>query len=174
MLQVSTGKGISETAAKVSAIMEGIELFHSENPRPERLERRCAADLRSRECELMHPSASRDNHNTYYSDRFMCDWTEGMDLLTGTPVWAPASAIYFFMEPSLQSTTTNGLASGNHIDEATLHALYELIERDSVSRFCLSTVGCVLMATLSTSGRIRSMHRSFAGSSTGWTRTARR
>src|SRR3546814_19395124 len=34
----------------------------------------------------------------------------------------------------LLPNATNGLASGNHVAEATLHALYEIIERDAVTR----------------------------------------
>jgi ribosomal protein S12 methylthiotransferase accessory factor len=33
---------------------------------------------------------------------------------------------------------SNGLASGNEITEATLHALYEVIERDAISRICVN------------------------------------
>jgi ribosomal protein S12 methylthiotransferase accessory factor len=70
----------------------------------------------------------------YWSEQFHCDWVRGEDLVNGEPVYVPASAVYFFRTPSLHLTSTNGLASGNHPAEASLHALYELIERDAMSR----------------------------------------
>jgi ribosomal protein S12 methylthiotransferase accessory factor len=48
--------------------------------------------------------------------------------------------VYFFCEPVLFDTTTNGLASGNHLAEATLHALYELVERDAMTRLSVDGV----------------------------------
>ena len=44
----------------------------------------------------------------------------------------PSSAVYFFRRPSFFQTNSNGLASGNTRDEARLHAIYELIERDAM------------------------------------------
>jgi ribosomal protein S12 methylthiotransferase accessory factor len=52
---------------------------------------------------------------------------------SGAPLLIPSSAVYFNRTPSLHFTTTNGLASGNHPVEATLHALYELVERDAAA-----------------------------------------
>jgi ribosomal protein S12 methylthiotransferase accessory factor len=48
-------------------------------------------------------------------------------------VWVPASLVYP-SSPTLYDWSTNGLASGNHVAEATLHGLYEVIERDTISR----------------------------------------
>jgi ribosomal protein S12 methylthiotransferase accessory factor len=56
-------------------------------------------------------------------------------------VWLPACSA-FVIEPMLLNGDSNGLASGNHIVEATLHALYEVIERDAIAR--LTSGGLVL------------------------------
>ena len=45
----------------------------------------------------------------------------------------PASAVCFHRRPHLHVTTTNGLASGNHTTEASLHGLYEVIERNAAA-----------------------------------------
>jgi ribosomal protein S12 methylthiotransferase accessory factor len=134
LLQVSHGKGLTDTAAKVSAIMEALELYHAEHPLVERLYRTCAATLKREAHDLLLPAAIPGCYHGYFDERFMCDWVVGEDLTSGCPVWAPASAVYFFCTPSLHLTNTNGLASGNHMAEATLHALYELIERDAMTR----------------------------------------
>src|SRR5262249_20377240 len=69
----------------------------------------------------------------FFSDRFRINWVEAEDLMDGETVWLPAGAAYF-CEPTPCRTTTNGLSSGNHLIEATLHGLYEVIERDAVAR----------------------------------------
>jgi ribosomal protein S12 methylthiotransferase accessory factor len=71
---------------------------------------------------------------TYWSDDFIIDWAPAVELLGGDRVWLPASAVYSGVTPCLHDFTANGLASGNHVVEATLHGIYEVIERDTVSR----------------------------------------
>ena len=135
LLQVSNGKGITDTAAKVSALMEAIELFHAENPLHNKLRQTHAEELRNKGESVLKPNELWGfYHGYYYNERFVFDWTAGEDLHSRSTTWAPASVVYFYRSPSLYNTGTNGLASGNHIEEATLHGLYELIERDAMSR----------------------------------------
>jgi ribosomal protein S12 methylthiotransferase accessory factor len=132
VLQTSNGKGLTRLSAKVSALMEAIELDHAENPDPGRLRRTSLNGLaRSglKALGLAQPGASGE---TFFSPDYIVDWVEGEELLSGEKVWLPASSAYF-IEPAAGRTSTNGLASGNHLVEATLHALYELIERDAIS-----------------------------------------
>lgn len=133
VLQVSNGKGLSDIAAKVSAAMEALELHHAENPLPEKLQQTSLASLQANGEAVLLPSEIHGYYNTYFGERFRLDWTQGENLIDGTEVFAPASAVYFYCTPSLHNTGTNGLASGNHPVEATLHAIYELIERDAMS-----------------------------------------
>ena len=134
ILQVSNGKGLTDEAARASAIMEAIELHHAENPMPDRMWRTCIEELRALKREFLRPEDLDGFYGGYFSDGFRCNWIKGRDLLSGRQVWAPASAVYFCCRPALHFTATNGLASGNHLDEAALHAFFELIERDAVSR----------------------------------------
>jgi ribosomal protein S12 methylthiotransferase accessory factor len=134
ILQVSNGKGLSADAAQVSALMEGIELHHAETPDRARLRRASLRELRGAGSAVVEPDSIEGYLPRYLSDSFVVDWTEGEDLQTGELTWAPASAVFFGMNPSLHDTNTNGLASGNHLVEATLHALYELMERDAGAR----------------------------------------
>src|SRR6185295_8284061 len=69
----------------------------------------------------------------FFSEDHVIDWASAEDLLSGQEVWLPASAACLCF-PKLYNSSTNGLASGNHLIEATLHALYEVIERDAVAR----------------------------------------
>ncbi len=138
VLQVSNGKGLTDDAAKASAIMEALEIHHAENPVPERLQRANVEELRKQGINHMQPCELEGFRGGYFSDRFICDWVEGRDLVSGKKLLVPASAVYFYCTPSLYVSTTNGLASGNHPVEAILHALYELIERDAVSRLSVN------------------------------------
>jgi len=134
VLQTANGKGLTKECARVSALMEAIECYHAENPDPDRLHRNSYRSLKNQGEHVLHPADIDGFVGQFNLDTYIIDWVAGEDLLSGKRVWAPASAIYFGCEPLLYNTSTNGLASGNHIVEATLHALYELIERDAGSR----------------------------------------
>ena len=66
-------------------------------------------------------------------------WIEGKDLFSGEARWLPFEMVhanYAQPEPPHSqafAATTNGLASGNTSEEAHLHALMEVIERDAIT-----------------------------------------
>lgn len=133
-LQVCQGKGLTPAAAEASAVMEALEVYHAEHPLPERLEWTCRRDLeRAGRC-FVAPEHLHGFRPATGGPDFRCEWVQGRNLADGRPVLAPASAVYFQRRPALHYTTLNGLASGNHLAEACLHGLYELIERDAMSR----------------------------------------
>ncbi|CAM2068489.1 YcaO-like family protein [Sulfidibacter corallicola] len=132
LLQSTTGKGTTAPAATVSALMEATEQFHAESADHRRFRKpnsipRGAARWRSpasgKGPRFMAGSAEREIH----------PWVAGENLHDGERLWLPAS-LAWFLEPTLVRTHTNGLAAGNDRPEATLHGLYELLERDAVSR----------------------------------------
>lgn len=136
-LQVSNGKGISHETAKVSALMEAIEVFHAETP-DERLQRHSYKSLQSEGKQVVEPDILPGYlSHLYFHPEFVLDWLQGENLLTQTEVWLPASAVYDCStrySPNLYRIGTNGLASGNHLVEATIHSLYEVIERDAIAQ----------------------------------------
>jgi ribosomal protein S12 methylthiotransferase accessory factor len=132
-LQVSNGKGLRHTDAKVSALMEAVELHHFENPNGD-LKRGSFRSMHGDGRLVRRPNTLPDYRSeTFFSTDYVIDWVRAEDLLSSREVWLPASAA-FICTPILYNLTTNGLASGNHVLEATLHGLYEVIERDAVSR----------------------------------------
>jgi ribosomal protein S12 methylthiotransferase accessory factor len=142
-LSVAQGKGITQELADVSAVMESIEFFHAENPRPPDL-RGTYAEL-SRTYGLIRPSRFTPGCFPLLSDtEAELDWSHAEDLMTHCNTYIP----YCLIQLDQTSYTpdhlrffisTNGLASGNTLAEATCHALYELIERDAVAKwFALS------------------------------------
>lgn len=132
VLQSSAGKGLTPAAARVSALMEAVELDVAERPAPGRLRWASRDELLAEGHEVDPLREMIDASGRYFGDRFRIPWTPAEDLLRGGAVWVPAGAVYF-CEPTPCRTSTNGLASGNHLLEATLHALYELIERDALA-----------------------------------------
>jgi ribosomal protein S12 methylthiotransferase accessory factor len=132
-LQVSNGKGLCHADAKVSALMEAVEFNHFENPNG--YMKRSSFRAMQRDGHLViRPDVLPDYRSeTFFSSDYVIGWVSAEDLLSGQEVWLPASAAYMGA-PMLYDLSGNGLASGNHLCEATLHGLYEVIERDAVSR----------------------------------------
>jgi ribosomal protein S12 methylthiotransferase accessory factor len=134
MIQVTNGKGLDEVAARASALMEALEIFHAENV-PRGLVTTSLRSMREQNRSAVVPETlPHYRHDTYFSPDFLIDWIAAEEVLTAQEVWLPASSVFFGNSPGLYDVSSNGLASGNELTEATLHALYELIERDAVSR----------------------------------------
>lgn len=130
-IQVANGKGINHITARVSAIMESVEQWHAEFP--EKPFRKASAEELRREGEAFVPANELPERKAVFlSDRRAVNWVWGEQLPNLEPVWLPACTA-FLAEPYLVTWGTNGLASGNHLVEATLHALYEVIERDAMA-----------------------------------------
>ncbi len=134
VLQISNGKGVTDAASKVSALMEACELHLAENPLPARLWHGSMAQLAKVEpdARIVLPTELPNHLDCYFTPDFVGEWTAGTNLGTGDRIWVPSSAVYFYRRPSFFETGSNGLASGNTQAEARLHAIYELIERDAM------------------------------------------
>ena len=137
LLQVSSGKGITKDHAMCSAVMEALEMYHAENPRDSEFYWASEAELRN--CQesryfLRLVSSQQDYpyRNTPYANNLRIPWVAASELSRDAELRIPAGIAYF-IQPSRYNTTTNGLASGNSLEEATLHAIYEVLERASVS-----------------------------------------
>lgn len=132
-LSVSQGKGTRRDQAVLSAVMEALELAAAE---------RLPCGLRSAaidRCQML----DLDRSTRCRLDRIRRDepilWTEGTELNSGQPVQVPWSMVgvdYREQAPGYHSAfqvSTDGLASGRNEDEAILHGLCELIERDAAA-----------------------------------------
>ena len=136
-ISVSQGKGLTLTAAKVSAAMESIETWHGEN---------ITHPIRYSDYEdLRYANPVADVHRLPLSAHGPFDglermaWIEAQDLTDGAP-WLVSFELVNadYSEPALPGAgnffaTTNGLASGNSRAEAILQALYEVVERDAMA-----------------------------------------
>ncbi|WP_370942424.1 YcaO-like family protein [Amycolatopsis sp. cg5] len=137
-LSVSQGKGRTPLLAKISAAMEAIELWHIEHVRGPVL----FAGTPARELELGYAVTDLVTApSALVTDATALDWAGATGLVTGRAVPVPSALVSFaghserrWSPPGLRSDS-NGLASGNSLAEAALHALYEVIERDALSRY---------------------------------------
>lgn len=134
-LAVSQGKGATPLLARISAVMESIELWHAERPAVETFT--AAAE------ELGLPYGLADlpvrPELVPHQSRLRLEWAEGAGAVSGRPVPVPAELVGLTLASGLDwrggvlHASSNGLASGNSPHEAALHGMYEVIERHVTS-----------------------------------------
>ncbi len=139
-LCVSAGKGLTLAEARAGAIMEGIELAFAEASRAGvRVFPGVVADVVDGH---MRPEAIADlapDEDAALTPDTVLDCAEATDLRTGQAVIVPAEKVIFpyvkhrFARRPYFSSDGNGIASGNSLEEATLHGLTEIVERDVAS-----------------------------------------
>ena len=144
------GKGATKLQAKASALMESIERFCSLSSNYSKdLIQGSYALLSRKYNKVLHPDEVLEPVGRSFDDeKSIVDFVPGFDLLNNEDVFVPARLAfskYFGRSSSVNPflySHTNGLASGNVIEEAICHALCELIERDaaSISSLCSSHI----------------------------------
>jgi putative methanogenesis marker protein 1 len=135
-ITVYNGKGASITQAKVSAIMEALERYSGEW-REDALVRLTIDDMLSGNNAIDPRSLILPQRTKLHVMSQPVAWVKGYDFIENEEIWVPASATFHpYSSPkdlALFRTNTNGLASGNTMEEAVVHGLCELIERDAWS-----------------------------------------
>lgn len=150
----SSGKGLTEDQARVSAVAEAIEryqgLYTGEEPR-----RRTS--MRELGTAGLHPNSvmlwseqqflMRDQWNALdrkfafvpepFDEDVTCDFSPLWSLTERRTKWLPTGQLYY-AAPRPDSHTyfiacSNGTAAGNTIEEAVLQGILELVERDAVA-----------------------------------------
>lgn len=135
VISVYNGKGSRPIDAKVGAVMEAIERYAAWSVR--RPDAFGSYEEMSARRPTLNPRDIVVTIQEDYTDQTPISWIEGFDLIQREPVLAPFYASAYFNTPGdyghlcYTVTTTNGLASGNNLEEAVCHALCELIERDA-------------------------------------------
>ncbi|MDN0195309.1 YcaO-like family protein [Streptomyces sp. S.PNR 29] len=136
LISVYNGKGLRPIDAKVSAVMEAVERFAAWLPRTPAAVA-SYAELAKGGCAVLNPADCNTRLSAHYRDDAPVSWLSGYDLVREEPVLVPMHGTTYsdqFHEPPVYSiASTNGLASGNTVEEAVTHALCELIERDSMT-----------------------------------------
>lgn len=136
-VSISQGKGTSLDAAMASAAMEAIESYHAE---------RITLPLKlgsHRELSSHHDPIDVDElpklkAGAWHPDRQIV-WIEGRNIMADNTLWLPYEVVHSnFTVPAVSGSgcfvsSTNGLASGNHLLEAISHGICEVVERDANS-----------------------------------------
>jgi ribosomal protein S12 methylthiotransferase accessory factor len=135
-LCVSSGKGLTIDEARVGAYMEAIELAYAEPARARlRIVEAKAGDVLDGATRLdaIADLCPWEGKRIPPAARMPCVELESVS--GGDQMLVPAELVMFpiLLEPAYFGSDGNGIASGNTVDEATVHALTELIERDATS-----------------------------------------
>ena len=142
-LAVSQGKGATPAAAKVSAAMESLEIWHAEHL--DHLPQTRASLREMRSADAIPARSLRWLRGVRPLDAAPIQWIEAEPLHPSHEdrgaLWMPLQMVELdfrlpaAFEPTMFVRTSNGLAAGNCREEALLHGLCELIERHGLARF---------------------------------------
>lgn len=143
-ISIYSGKGSTEQRARISAIMESFERCLAERPgvnaniegsisAPALVESYASA---KENCSVLDPNSLLLSQP--FNPGSLIEWVGAYDLMNGEEVFVSANAVYHPYDAPGQCqklflSNTNGLASGNVLEEAILHGLLEVIERDAIS-----------------------------------------
>ncbi|WP_437979195.1 TOMM precursor leader peptide-binding protein [Sorangium sp. So ce295] len=140
--EVGTGKGTTAVDALIRAVGEAIERYAS--ARVDKAEFLRASIVEMKGDFIAPERLGRYEEAQYARPGFPyvpvvpttpIDWVLGRWLDTGAPVHVPALAVYYSYcappEARFFDVTSNGLAAGATLDDASMAAALELIERDA-------------------------------------------
>ncbi|MBN1432367.1 MAG: YcaO-related McrA-glycine thioamidation protein [Methanomicrobiaceae archaeon] len=131
--RVHAGKGTLPVHAEVSAMMEAIERHNAEYR---------GENMIYDSFEGMGLARAVDPSDLILPRRLesgeRLHWTPSWDIMNDEEIYIPSNAVFHPYDPvgmaqQLFRSDTNGLASGNVMEEAILHAIFEVIERDALS-----------------------------------------
>jgi ribosomal protein S12 methylthiotransferase accessory factor YcaO len=136
---VYSGKGPTKEHAIASALMESIERYSSLPSGWRGNFVRSSYSELSQTYKVLHPDNIVEPVRFLYRADMIMDWLPGYDFVNDEEIMVPASIALFRYTPPSPAVNpfayfhTNGLASGNVMEEAVCHALCEVIERDAMS-----------------------------------------
>lgn len=143
-ISIYGGKGITKDHAKASAMMEGFERYSAEKQDGDEV---IVANIKeiSERGEYIDPVSLNlpKDFKKENIEEMQLEWSIAKDIISDEEFYIPTNAIYhpYLHDNQVQSlfkSNTNGLASGNVLEEAILHGMLEVIERDAWSIFELT------------------------------------
>ena len=143
-ISIYGGKGITKDHAKASAMMEGFERYSAEKQDCDEV---IVANINeiSENGDYINPVSLNlpKDFKKESLEAIQLEWSLAKDIVSGEEFYIPTNAIYhpYLHDNNVQSlfkSNTNGLASGNVLEEAILHGMLEVIERDAWSIFELT------------------------------------
>ncbi|MGC9517193.1 MAG: YcaO-related McrA-glycine thioamidation protein [Methanomicrobiales archaeon] len=137
-VSIYAGKGATKSQAKASAMMEAFERYSAEIQKEDLSKNIISGKFNEltntiNPKSLILPQISFDPENTDLK------WVKAVNAKNDDEFLVPANAVYHpYNIPrnyNLFKSNTNGLASGNELEEAIFHGILEVIERDAWSLF---------------------------------------
>ena len=153
-VSVYAGKGATVEQAKASAMMEGFERYSAE--RQDKDSERTFVDtynnLKKGLSNVDNALDPKDlllpkNYGNENVENSRLEWIEAEDIISEESIYVPSNAVFHPYIPTREVSpspiaifkgNTNGLASGNIIEESVLHGIFEVVERDAWSIFELT------------------------------------
>ncbi|MFN2434885.1 MAG: YcaO-like family protein [Nitrososphaeraceae archaeon] len=136
---VYSGKGATKLDAKASALMESIERYCSLPSGNQKKMIQGSYKEISKMSKTLHPSSVVEPTLIEYDEDMIMDFLPGYDLINSEQILVPTPLALFRYSAKPPAVNpfayhhTNGLASGNVLEEAICHSLCEVIERDATS-----------------------------------------
>ena len=153
-VSVYAGKGATVEQAKASAMMEGFERYSAE--RQDKDSERTFVDtynnIKNGSSDIENVLDPKDlllpkNYGNENVENSRLEWIEAEDIISEESIYVPSNAVFHPYIPTREVSpspiaifkgNTNGLASGNIIEESVLHGIFEVVERDAWSIFELT------------------------------------
>lgn len=143
-ISIYGGKGITKDHAKASAMMEGFERYSAEKQEDDETIISTVDEI-STKGEYIDPKTLNLPQKYEKEDisQIPLEWNLATDIISNKDYYVTSNAVFhpYTHDNNIQSffkSNTNGLASGNILEEAILHGMFEVIERDAWSIFELT------------------------------------
>jgi ribosomal protein S12 methylthiotransferase accessory factor len=137
-VSIYAGKGATTDQAKASAMMEAFERYSAEKQDIDQ-NKIIKGTFNEMENALKPSSLILPRRLQKNPEETRLEWIESINIKTEEKILVPANAVYHPYQTDKEShifkSNTNGLASGNIIEEAVFHGMTEVIERDAWSIF---------------------------------------
>ncbi|MGB9979769.1 YcaO-related McrA-glycine thioamidation protein [Methanobacterium sp.] len=136
-VSVYAGKGATKDQAKASAMMEAFERYSAElsEVTENNLISACFGEMDG----CMDPKSLILPNLSFDPQEKELNWVNAVNIRNDKEYLVPANSVFHpyvtSNDTSLFKSNTNGLASGNRIEEAIFHGMMEVIERDAWSIF---------------------------------------
>ncbi len=140
-VSIYAGKGATKTQAKASAMMESFERYSAEmhDDHKQKFKKGVFEGSKNDLDRYISPKLLILPNLLFDPENAEMDWIRSTNLKDDEYVMVPANAVFHPYIPEngvkLFQSNTNGLASGNRLEEAVFHGMMEVVERDAWSIF---------------------------------------
>lgn len=137
-VSIYAGKGATKDQAKASAMMEAFERYSAE-PQEHQIKNDLTCGLFDEIQGCINPKSLILPNLPFDPKTKELEWIKAVNIKDDEEYLTPADAVFHPYNSqngtNLFKSSTNGLASGNKIEEAIFHGITEVVERDAWSLF---------------------------------------